>query len=38
VLDDVPPFTTVAGVPARSVSYPVHGLPALDIADLEGSL
>ena len=38
VLDDVPPYTTVAGVPARPVSYPVHGLPALDIADLEGSL
>ena len=38
VLDDVPPYTTVAGVPARPVSYPVHGLPALDIIDLEGSL
>ena len=38
VLDDVPPYTTVAGVPARPVSYPVHGLPALDIVDLEGSL
>ncbi|MCW5951691.1 MAG: hypothetical protein KIT69_05505, partial [Propionibacteriaceae bacterium] len=38
VLDDVPAYTTVAGVPARPVSYPVHGLPALDIVDLEGSL
>jgi serine O-acetyltransferase len=31
VLEDVEPFTTVAGVPARPVSYPVHGLPALDL-------
>ncbi|MCA0252761.1 MAG: serine O-acetyltransferase [Actinobacteria bacterium] len=38
VLDDVPPYTTVAGVPARPVSYPVHGLPAMDLEDLEGSL
>lgn len=30
VLEDVAPFTTVAGVPARPVSYPVHGLPAMD--------
>lgn len=38
VLDEVPPYTTVAGVPARPVTYPVHGLPALDFSDLEGSL
>lgn len=38
VLSDVAPYTTVAGVPARPVSYPVHGLPALDIEDLEGNL
>lgn len=31
VLEDVAPFTTVAGVPARPVSYPVHGLPAADV-------
>ncbi|HQD96459.1 MAG TPA: serine O-acetyltransferase [Propionicimonas sp.] len=30
VLEDVAPYTTVAGVPARPVSYPIHGLPALD--------
>ncbi|MFZ0529960.1 MAG: serine O-acetyltransferase [Propionicimonas sp.] len=30
VLEDVPPYTTVAGVPARPVKYPIHGLPALD--------
>ncbi len=38
VLSDVAPYTTVAGVPARPVSYPVHGLPALDIEDLQGNL
>ncbi|MBN9104080.1 MAG: serine O-acetyltransferase [Propionibacteriaceae bacterium] len=31
VLEDVAPFTTVAGVPARPVTYPVHGLPAMDL-------
>jgi serine O-acetyltransferase len=30
VLEDVPPFTTVAGIPARPVSYPGHALPALE--------
>jgi serine O-acetyltransferase len=29
VLDDVAPFTTVAGIPARPVSYPAPALPAL---------
>ena len=38
VLSDVPAFTTVAGVPARPVNYPVHGLPALDLDDLAGDL
>ncbi len=38
VLQDVEPWTTVAGVPARPVSYPVHGLPALDLEDLETNL
>lgn len=38
VLTDVEPYTTVAGVPARPVTYPVHGLPALDLEDLEGNL
>ena len=27
VLEDVAPFTTVAGVPARPVSYPAHVFP-----------
>ena len=27
VLEDVPPFTTVAGVPARPVNYPAHLFP-----------
>ena len=36
VLEDVAPFTTVAGIPARQVSYPVHGLPALDL-DVESA-
>jgi serine O-acetyltransferase len=36
VLEDVAPFTTVAGVPARPVSYPVHGLPALELDEVEG--
>lgn len=31
VLEDVAAFTTVAGIPARPVSYPVHGLPAMDL-------
>jgi len=35
VLDDVAPYTTVAGVPARPVSYPVHGLPALDLETID---
>ncbi|HBX81756.1 MAG TPA: serine O-acetyltransferase [Propionibacteriaceae bacterium] len=30
VLEDVAPFTTVAGIPARPVSYPREALPALD--------
>lgn len=30
VLEDVPPFATVAGVPAKQVSYPREALPALD--------
>ena len=34
VLEDVAPYTTVAGVPARPVAYPSHALPALD--GLEG--
>ncbi|MDQ7991558.1 MAG: serine O-acetyltransferase [Propionicimonas sp.] len=38
VLDDVAPYTTVAGVPARPVSYPVHGLPAMDLETLEDGL
>ena len=38
VLQDVEPYTTVAGVPARPVAYPVHGLPALDLEDLQGNL
>jgi serine O-acetyltransferase len=33
VLEDVAPFTTVAGIPARPVSYPGHALPALDDLD-----
>jgi serine O-acetyltransferase len=36
VLEDVAPFTTVAGIPARPVTYPVHGLPALDL-DVESA-
>ena len=35
VLEDVPPFTTVAGIPARPVRYPGHALPALE-SDLDG--
>ncbi len=31
VLDDVPAHTTVAGVPARPVSFPAHSFPALDM-------
>ena len=31
VLGDVPPHTTVAGVPARPVGYPAHALPALEM-------
>ncbi|WP_028709166.1 serine O-acetyltransferase [Propionicicella superfundia] len=30
VLEDVAPFTTVAGVPARPVAYPANAHPALD--------
>ena len=33
VLEDVAPFTTVAGIPARPLSYPGHALPALDDLD-----
>ena len=29
VLDDVPPHTTVAGVPARSVGRPIEYMPSL---------
>ncbi len=35
VLEDVPAYTTVAGVPARPVNYPLHGLPAPDLDDLD---
>jgi serine O-acetyltransferase len=31
VLHDVPPHSTVAGVPARQVGYPAHALPALEM-------
>lgn len=31
VLQDVPPHTTVAGVPAKPVGYPAHALPALEM-------
>ncbi len=31
VLTDVPPHTTVAGVPAKPVGYPAHALPALEM-------
>ncbi len=34
VLEDVAPFTTVAGVPARPVSYPAHVFPE-DLADTD---
>lgn len=38
VLSDVPPHTTVAGVPARPVSLPAVSFPALDMDQtLEGS-
>jgi serine O-acetyltransferase len=30
VLEDVAPYTTVAGVPARPVAYPAGAMPALD--------
>jgi serine O-acetyltransferase len=36
VLEDVAPFTTVAGIPARLVAYPGHALPALDELDVVG--
>jgi serine O-acetyltransferase len=35
VLEDVAAFTTVAGIPARPISYPEHALPALE-DDLDG--
>ena len=36
VLEDVPAFTTVAGVPARPVSYPSHVFPeSLELTDLD---
>ncbi|MCA0295399.1 MAG: serine O-acetyltransferase [Actinobacteria bacterium] len=38
VLEDVAPFTTVAGVPARPVAYPGHALPALDELDVVGEV
>ncbi|HTP24836.1 MAG TPA: serine O-acetyltransferase [Anaeromyxobacteraceae bacterium] len=31
VLHDVPPHSTVAGVPARQVGYPTHAFPALEM-------
>lgn len=31
VLEDVPPHSTVAGVPARLVGYPMHTFPALEM-------
>jgi serine O-acetyltransferase len=31
VLEDVPPHSTVAGVPAKVVGYPAHALPALEM-------
>jgi len=31
VLEDVPPHCTVAGVPARTIGYPAHALPALEM-------
>ncbi len=31
VLDDVPAHTTVAGIPARPVSFPAHTFPALEM-------
>lgn len=31
VLDHVPPHTTVAGIPARPVSFPAHSFPALEM-------
>lgn len=31
VLHDVPPHTTVAGIPAKPVSYPASAFPALDM-------
>jgi serine O-acetyltransferase len=39
VLQDVPPHSTVVGVPARCVGYPAHALPALEMdqsIDLSG--
>ena len=36
VLEDVPAFTTVAGVPARPVAYPSHVFPEnLELTDLD---
>ena len=31
VLEDVAPYTTVAGIPAKPVSYPAQALPALGL-------
>ncbi|HYO20342.1 MAG TPA: serine O-acetyltransferase [Dermatophilaceae bacterium] len=36
VLEDVPAHSTVAGVPARPVSYPAHAMPALEMDQLIG--
>jgi len=38
VLQDVPPHSTVAGVPAKQVGFPAHALPALEMdQSLEGT-
>jgi serine O-acetyltransferase len=38
VLEDVAPFTTVAGVPAHPVSYPANAHPALDLDGLDADV